>query len=90
MSELLVMPGVERRDLVGEPVPSEEVLRAAIEKDIRDVVIVGRRRDGGLYVAGESNDADRVAGILARAMNFVANGYYGGSRREHGGAGGER
>ncbi len=77
MSNLHILPGVERRDMVGDVVPSAEVLQAAIDNGISDVVIVGRRRDGGLFVAGETNDVDRAAGILLRGASYVANGFYG-------------
>lgn len=88
--KVTLLPGIERRDLAGQPVPSAEVLRSAIDKGITDVVIVGRQRDGTLYVAAETNDADRCAGILTRAVGFVAGGYYGDSRSEHSRADGEK
>lgn len=76
MAEVLVLPGIERRDLVGDPVPAAEVLAAAIEKGITDVVIVGRSRDGEQYVAGSLNDVDKVVGVLFAAATYVASGRY--------------
>lgn len=84
-AEVIVMPGVERRDLVGSPVPSERVLRAAIELGVTDVVVLGRHRDGSRYVAGETNDADRTAGILSWGVWFMARGIF-----EQGMRGGQR
>ncbi len=33
------------------PVPVDNVLNGAIEADLLDVVVVGRERDGGVYIA---------------------------------------
>lgn len=75
-ADVVVLPGIERRDLVGPQLDPAEVLSGVIEQGITDFVIVGRHRDGSLYVAGCTNDVDRVAGILFRGINFVANGFY--------------
>lgn len=71
MADVHVMPGVERRDLMGEPVPSERVLTSATEKGVTDVVIIGRQRDGSLYMAAEDNNADAVVGKLMRGVDFL-------------------
>lgn len=76
MAEVLVLPGVERRDLVGPAVPAAEVLQATIEKGITDVVIVGRHRDGSQYIAGSINDVDKVIGVLFAAATFLASGAF--------------
>lgn len=74
---IVVLPGVERRDLAGVVVPSADVLERAIELGVTDCVIVGRHRDGSLYVAGETNDMDRAAGILMRGLIFISSGLFG-------------
>lgn len=73
MAEVHVLPGIERRDLAGEPVPSHEVLRAALDKGITDVIVVGRQRDGTPYVASAGNDVDRDVGMLMRAVSFLSS-----------------
>ncbi len=72
MADVHVLPGVERRD-IGEGVPSSEVLRYAMENGVTDVIVVGRVRDGDLYLAAECHDADSVVGKLIRAANFLAD-----------------
>lgn len=70
--KVVVMPGVERRDLAGELVPSVEVLQRAIENGVTDVVVVGKGRDGRPYLASEAPDVDRVTGILFGAATFLS------------------
>lgn len=72
MAEVVVLPGVERRDLSGVALPSAEILQAAIEKGITDIIIVGRSRSGELYVAGAPPDVDKSVGMLMRAVNMLS------------------
>lgn len=74
MGEVVVMPGVERRDLVGEMLPGELVLRCALELGIEDLVIVGRHRDGRRYVGGTFSDMDKTVGVLMDGVSFITNG----------------
>lgn len=72
MALVFVMPGVERRDLAGVEVPSEQVLQSAIDKGVTDVIVVGRSRNGDLYLAGAPPDVDRAVGILMRAASTLS------------------
>ena len=71
-AKLYVLPGVERRDLAGSTVDSLKVLQCAIDAGVTDVVVVGRNRQGELYVAGSSPDMDKVTGSLMRAVHMLA------------------
>ena len=71
-AEVVVLPGVERRDL-DEPVPDTDVLRWAIENGVTNVIIVGRERNGQLYVASANADADRIVGQLMRAVQYLTS-----------------
>jgi len=71
MAEIHVLPGVERRDLLGV-LPAEELLQKAIDQGITDVVIVGRDRAGNPYVASCLSDVDRAVGRLMYAATFLA------------------
>jgi len=85
MAELVMFPGVRR-----EPLPSQHpeletlvegltsltVLQSAIEGEIEDVVVVGLRPDGSIYVSALSQDDDAVAGKLLRAANYMASVEY--------------
>lgn len=71
-ADVLVLPGVERRDLAGVPGESEVVLRGAIENGVTDVVVVGRDRRGELYIAGAPSDVDRTVGLLMRAVGVLS------------------
>lgn len=71
MGEVVVMPGIERRDLVGNPEPADRVLRRALDLGITDLIIVGRRRDGSRFLAGSFNDLDKVVGVLMDGINHV-------------------
>jgi hypothetical protein len=75
-AQIFVLPGIERRDLVGDDVPSALVLQAAIDNGITDVVVVGRKRNGGRYLAGETRDVDRTVGILMSAVDFMVSGSF--------------
>lgn len=72
MADVHVLPGVERWD-IGETVPSNVVLTSAIENGVTDAVVVGKTRNGDLYIAAECGDADAVVGKLMRAVNVLAN-----------------
>jgi hypothetical protein len=71
-AQVLVLPGIERRDL-GEAAPASEVLLKAMEDGITDVIVVGRDRAGDLHISSSSGDADRVVGQLMRAVQFLAS-----------------
>lgn len=73
MAEVYVLPGVERRDLAGSPCPSSEVLQAAIDKGVTDVVVIGRDRQGELYIAGAPPDVDKTVGMLMRAVSILSS-----------------
>lgn len=85
MAELVMFPGV-RRESLPSPIPepemlvevltSESVLQAAIENEIEDVVVVGLKSDGSIYVSALSGDDDAVAGKLLRAANYMASVEY--------------
>lgn len=76
MADVLILPGVERRDLVGEDLPEAEVLQAAIDNRITDVVVIGRQRDGTQYVSSSMCDVDKAVGILFAAATWLAAGVY--------------
>lgn len=71
-AEVHVLPGVERRDLL-DPLPSEQLLAGAIEAGVTDVTVVGRGRDGQLYVATAAADADKAVGLLMRAVAWLSS-----------------
>jgi hypothetical protein len=71
-AEILVLPGVERRDLM-VPLPGTKVLEAAIEAGVEEVTIVGRARDGNLYITTSVSDADKAAGMMMRAVNWLTS-----------------
>lgn len=73
MADVHVLPGVERRD-IGEKVESSKVLEAAIENGVFDAIVVGRSRDGNLYIASENADIDATVGKLMRVVSFLASG----------------
>jgi hypothetical protein len=72
-ADIIVLPGVERRDIVGVELDSRTILDNAIGQGVIDVVIVGRRRNGELYVASATNDVDRAAGLLMRGVSFLSS-----------------
>lgn len=72
MAEVHVLPGVERRDLLGA-LPCEQLLQKAIDLGITDVVIVGRDRTGNQYVASALPNADVAVGRLFSAANYLAS-----------------
>lgn len=85
MAELVMFPGVRREPL---PTPNPEpetpvealtsatVLQAAIDNEVEDVVVVGLKSDGSIYVSALSGDDDAVAGKLLRAANYMASVEY--------------
>ena len=72
MAEVHVLPGVERRDLLGV-LPTEQVFQRALDAGVTDVLIVGRQRTGELYVSSGCDDVDRAAGMLMRAVNYLTS-----------------
>jgi hypothetical protein len=71
-AQVVVLPGVERRDLLGE-LPDKTVLQAAIDNGAKEVIVIGRDRQGGLYLAGTMDDADRTVGRLMQAVAFLTS-----------------
>ena len=43
----------------------------ALENGITEAIIVGRQRDGSLYVAAANGDAEKAAGMLMRAVHML-------------------
>ncbi len=76
MAKLFILPGVERRDLVGTKVDSERVLSRAIEAGLSECVVVGRDRAGELFIAGTEPDIDKVTGMLVNAVHWLNEGAY--------------
>lgn len=85
MAEVVMFPGVRREPLPTLPpepetpveaLTSVTVLQAAIDNEIEDVVVVGLRPDGSIYVSALSGDDDAVAGKLLRAANYMASVEY--------------
>jgi hypothetical protein len=68
---IIVLPGVERRDL-GVELSSRHIFEDAIEEGVVDAIVVGRGRAGELYVASAGADTDRVIGLLMRAATWLA------------------
>lgn len=71
MADVVVLPGVERRD-IGAPVPNDEVLRYALENGVTDIIIIGRERSGRYYVSSAIGDTDKVVGRLMWAVHYLA------------------
>jgi transcriptional/translational regulatory protein YebC/TACO1 len=76
MGDVIPLPGVERRDLTGPVLRSDEILQQAIEEGVEDVVVVGRARDGSIFVSGATNDADRVVGILMGGVQWMSQNQF--------------
>lgn len=86
MAEVVIFPGVRREILLSQPSPEPDkpaegltdvqVLQAAIQQEVQDVVVVGLSPDGTLYVASAASDTDAIAGKLLRAANFMASADY--------------
>jgi hypothetical protein len=74
MGEIVLLPGVERPDLVGEPMPGATVLQEAINLGVEEVVLVGRHRDGSRYVASSVADIDKAVGILMDGVACITTG----------------
>lgn len=78
-TKLIIFPGV-RKDSTPESqseaetleaeLTSLQVLQAAIESGITDVVVAGIRADGTIYSAAEATDSDAIAGKFLRAANY--------------------
>lgn len=72
MAELHVMPGVERRDLLGV-LPAEQLLQKAIDAGITDAIVIGRDREGRPYIATCMSDVDRAVGRIMHAATYLAS-----------------
>lgn len=71
MADVHVLPGIERRDLAGEPVACETMFQAALEHGVHEGVVVGLDRAGELFVAASGADTDRAVGLLMRAVTYL-------------------
>ena len=61
MAEVITMPGVERPSLWSLHILPTEA------------IIVGRMRNGSLYVAAANGDAEKATGMLMRAVHMLAS-----------------
>lgn len=71
MAEVHVLPGIERRDLLGV-LPAEQLFQKALEAGVTDAIVIGRARDGTFYIASCVADADKAVGQLMRGVSFIA------------------
>ena len=72
MAEVITLPGVERPSLGSTRIlPTDAVFGGALENGVTEVVVVGRQRDGSLYVAAANGDAEKVVGMLMRAIHLL-------------------
>lgn len=72
MANVVSLPGVLRADLIDAADP-KNVLAAAMELPLKDVIVVGRNINGDLEVFASQPDADQSIGLLMRGVNFLAN-----------------
>lgn len=74
MAEVVVLPGIERPSLGAvRDLSTEKVCAAAIEAGVTEIIVVGRERDGSLYVATGNGDAEKMAGLLMRAVHMLTS-----------------
>lgn len=82
MAELVMFPGVRREPLPtlnpepetpAEVLTDQKVLQSALDQGIVDVVVVGLRSDGSIFVSASNDDDDAVAGKLLRAANYMTS-----------------
>ena len=59
------------------PVPSDRLLQAAIDADVRDVVLIGYDADGKLWFSSADPDVGHVMWQLELAKRFLLNNYAG-------------
>lgn len=70
-AQVFVMPGVERRDMNGQHCDSNTVLQAAIDNGVTDAMVIGKDRQGNLYLASASPDTDKAVAMLMRAVALL-------------------
>ncbi len=57
------------------PLPSDRLLQAAIDGEVRDVVIVGYAMDGSLWFSSADPDVGHVLWLLELAKRDLLNRY---------------
>ena len=72
LDNVIVMPGVERRDLLGPPCPVEGVLSGALDQPLSDVIVVGRLTNGNWYIAARDSNPDITIAKLFSAATFLS------------------
>ena len=77
-AKVIVLPGVERRDMVGgeRPTPTKAVLLSALGAGLIEAVVIGRDRRGKPYIASSGTDVDRLVGQLMTTAITLAAGDY--------------
>ena len=55
------------------PVPTEKVLKGALEAKLSNVIVIGTVEDGELYLASSEGDAPEILWLLENAKNFILN-----------------
>lgn len=76
MGEIILMPGVVPTDVDDARLDSTRVLRAALARDVQDLVVVGRLPDGRRYVAFGFDDSEKAVGILMEGVAFLNGGSF--------------
>lgn len=73
MAKVYVLPGVVRREIIGDVPTFDQVIERARDRGVQNVILVGKSPDGATYIDAEDNDLDRVLGRLTRAASFLCD-----------------
>lgn len=57
------------------PIPSEKLLRAAIDGEVRDVVILGYDSDGQLWFSSADSDVGHVLWLIELGRRYLLDHY---------------
>lgn len=78
-------PGVEEIEyagVLGDKVEVEEMLNAALEHNLENVVISGTTKDGAMYFASTSGDPKDILWEIERAKALLMLSYFANSQGE--------
>jgi len=58
-------------------VPSERVLKSAIEHGVNDVIVIGKDHNGMLYIASEASSAKHAIKVMMEGIKTLLDNHTG-------------
>ncbi len=73
-AKIIMFPGVESPPIPVHSDIRERMFAGARVHDVKNLILIGRARDGEIYVASEEDNVDVLVGVLLRTAHYLTDG----------------